>query len=106
MSKHDHNPLGKTAEEFIARCKQMDQDRGLIESYDIILFAQNTGSLYKEHLRLANTNVKEWYEHIKYKVIPLYRKECHMPYARMTSDSIITAANELNSYYSEQLKQM
>jgi len=71
----------------------------------IVLFAQNTGKLYQEHLALARRKapVTEWSAHVRHNVLPLYRRQVG-PCAT-TSDARIEAAAALKDYYENYIRE-
>lgn len=79
---------------------------------DLFLFACNTGELYRDHLELARwsrgngerVRFKRWRQHVKYRVIPLYRKQiADAPH--FSTNSVSNAARRLDAYYARHLEE-
>jgi hypothetical protein len=74
---------------------------------DLTLFAVNTGELYSLHQKLARggvpTNayylpIAAWYRHVRYCVVPLYRKQINA--AAVFGDRVIMeAAKAIQEHY-------
>lgn len=79
-----------------------------MEVYDLVLSAKSYGSLYEGFKDLAkrSANLKDWRIHVRTKVIPEYRKECHEPMEGMSLTNIEKVAKELKEYYEEHIEEL
>lgn len=74
---------------------------------DLVLFAQNTASLYPLHREMVEKGViwRLWFNHVKFQVIPLYRKEMNEPFDGMSLDNLGEVADKLRCYYNQHVKE-
>jgi len=72
-----------------------------VEAYEAYLYAIHTGELYPIHCQLAKASkdLEAWKDHIRYLVLPMYRRE--VEHADMSDVTMTDLALELKEYYEE-----